>query len=169
YGRKDATWAEVGGGAYTKAEADAKFVDVAGDTMTGALTIASASYPVFTLSKPVGAFANYISGAVGGIARWQMLLGDATTESGGNAGSDFQLLRIGDAADFLGAPLFIRRSTGDVTIGTTTASTSPTTGALTVAGGAGISGALQVGGAANGNRLIVGTAVTVTAVGAVKV
>jgi hypothetical protein len=43
-----------------------------------------------------------------------------TPESGSNAGSDFQIRAYNDAGTLLTTPLFIKRSTGNVGIGTTT-------------------------------------------------
>jgi hypothetical protein len=40
-----------------------------------------------------------------------------TAESGGNAGSDFSIANFSDAPAFLGLPIFIKRSTGFVAIG----------------------------------------------------
>jgi hypothetical protein len=58
---------------------------------------------------------------------------------------------------------------GNTSVNATTASTSPTTGALTVAGGVGVAGQMTVGGAGNNNRLWVGTGSQSATAGAVKV
>lgn len=47
--------------------------------------------------------------------RWRM--GRFGTESSGNAGSDFRLRRFDDSGTVLGTTLFVRRSTGEITIG----------------------------------------------------
>jgi hypothetical protein len=63
-----------------------------------------------------------LQGATHELTRWQIDLADDTPETGGNAGSNFQIRRHGDAgfsAD-LGAALAINRATGDVMINTTT-------------------------------------------------
>jgi len=58
-------------------------------------------------------------------ARWS-ISGNATLETGSNAGTDFQVSRFNDAGSFIDSPLFINRATGNVGIGTTT----PTGGRL---------------------------------------
>jgi hypothetical protein len=52
------------------------------------------------------------------VLRWTVRAND-TAETGSNAGSDFVLVRRSDTGAFLGYPLFIRRSDGQVGIGTT--------------------------------------------------
>jgi hypothetical protein len=44
--------------------------------------------------------------------RWRMMFGNGDAESSGNAGSDFQLNRFGDAGNDLGTTLLIFRATG---------------------------------------------------------
>lgn len=51
--------------------------------------------------------------------RWQMMLGDQTAETGGNAGSNFALNAISDTGAILSTPLAIARSTGVITVGVT--------------------------------------------------
>jgi hypothetical protein len=84
-----------------------------------------------------------------------------TAESGSNAGSDFAIRAYNDAGTLLSTPLFIKRSTGNVGLGTT----SPT-GKLQVSGGdvrifnvgtqivlgSGIAGAYELG-VSTGNRM----------------
>ncbi|MCX6104252.1 MAG: hypothetical protein NTY08_00245 [Proteobacteria bacterium] len=53
----------------------------------------------------------------GGAAR--VALGLQATESGSNAGSDFQIWTYADSGSYLGNPLTIKRSSGNVGIGTT--------------------------------------------------
>lgn len=48
--------------------------------------------------------------------RWQVKT-DGTTESGGNAGSDFRVTRFQDSGAVANSPLFIKRSTGNVGLG----------------------------------------------------
>jgi hypothetical protein len=120
---------------YDKAAADAKFVDVAGDTMTGALVA-----PGFNLS--LGGGLGNISGANG-----------YTTISDGSGNIAIHLGgTIINTNYYNNGTHYIRSRDGNtnyavidatkVDIKQTTASTSPTTGALTVAGGVGISGRL---------------------------
>ncbi len=54
-----------------------------------------------------------------GVSRWA-LRGDSTKETGGNAGSDFRIVRFDDAGNTLDSPFFIKRSSGFVGINTTT-------------------------------------------------
>jgi hypothetical protein len=113
-------------------------------SMTGDLTI-SKSNPLLVLEKTASGQASAIRGTVGGLLRWNLQLGTGATETTGNAGSNFDLYRYDDSGALLGgAAVFkIERSTGVTSLPNTTASTSPTTGALTVAGGVGIGGAIN--------------------------
>ena len=131
------------------ADLDAAYVNVAGDTMTGNLNISpSSGSAAIQLYKTPGATAASIVAYTGVNARWSMDFGDAAAESTGNAGSDFYLRRYSDAGTQLSLPIGINRATGKMTLGgdiavsSTTASTSKTTGALTVAGGLGAAGAI---------------------------
>jgi hypothetical protein len=119
--------------AYTKVEADAKFVDVAGDTMSGALTVnngitskggVSGGYGRLTVDDDGGSFNSAVSFRHGGVLGW-----------------DIQYRGSANVISFDAAVL----NTATVSIPGTTPSTSPTTGALTVAGGVGIGGRLSVG------------------------
>jgi len=53
-----------------------------------------------------------VKGQVGGNSRWDVILGNITTETGGNVGSDFQIARYADAGTIIDSPLIIERSTG---------------------------------------------------------
>jgi len=99
---------------YTKAESDTKFVDVAGDAMTGDLVI-SKSDPVLVINKASSGQNNHIIGARAGAYRWIMLPGDTAAEVGANAGSDFGVNRYDDAGALLGQPFHISRATGSAT------------------------------------------------------
>lgn len=76
-----------------------------------------------------------VIGALAGVARWNVILGDATVETGSNVGSDFVINRHADNGSFLSSPIFIRRSTGDISLNaaTTVNSTLTSKGNLTVA------------------------------------
>ena len=54
----------------------------------------------------------------GGLQRFGLYVNN-TAESGSNVGSDFQIRAYNDAGTLLSTPLFIKRSTGDIGIGTT--------------------------------------------------
>jgi hypothetical protein len=97
YGRQDAAWTEITAGgsgtpvdAYTKTESDAKFVELAGDTMTGALLISDG-----TLTAPGLAFA---SETTMGIYR----IGAGNIEITGRVGvteGNFSVGKVGSAPD----------------------------------------------------------------------
>lgn len=74
-----------------------------------------------------------------GARRW-IIASNATAESGSNAGSNFQIQGYSDADALLGTWLSIVRATGVVNIASTVASSSTTTGALTIGGGLGVAG-----------------------------
>lgn len=59
-----------------------------------------------------------VNGEEVGELRWQMVLGDTTPETGGNAGSNFKLNCFSDAGNFLSTPMSINRKTGEVTFTT---------------------------------------------------
>jgi len=85
---------------------------LAGGTMTGTLT-ATAN---LVLRKATTADSNNIYGnGNGGQSRWVLSLGDGGAESGGNAGTDFNLHRFTDTGAYIGAALQINRATGDAT------------------------------------------------------
>lgn len=65
------------------------------------------------------------------MARWSMLLGDATAEVGGNSGCDFYITRFDDTGNPIDAPLSVLRATGQVNV----------TNALMVGGDVGFHGA----------------------------
>ena len=90
-----------------------------GGTMTGLLEL-SYSSPTFNLRKGASGQASQILGYTGTGAsspRWGMLLGDATAESGSNAGSNFSLQAYDDTGAALSPPaLSITRSTRLATV-----------------------------------------------------
>jgi len=91
---------------------DTRYVNTAGDTMTGNLTVLNDD-PVVVVNKPVanGHLAG-IQGSAAGSARWLLQLGNTTPESGSNSGSDFNLSRYNDAGLQIDAVLSAPRSTG---------------------------------------------------------
>lgn len=86
----------------------------------------------------------YFSSLINGVYanRWIMYSDPVASETGANAGSDFYIGCYDDTGAWLGWGFSIKRSTKDVTIASTTASTSTTTGALKVSGGIASQGAL---------------------------
>jgi hypothetical protein len=73
------------------------------------------------------------------LGRW-ILRADNTTESGANAGSDFNIVGRDDSGVALGTYMFIRRSTGEVGIGTTNPVEKLS-----------VNGAIQIGNTGNAN------------------
>jgi hypothetical protein len=111
---------EAGGpvDSYTKTEAHWYFVDVAGDTMTEGLNIASPTYSFLKLnSVAAGAGADYY-GQVAGKNRWIMRMGGTPAEGGSNTGSDFALSAYrDDGASFLGTVMTAKRADLSVDFG----------------------------------------------------
>ena len=117
---------------------------VGGGASFAAVTVSSASHSRLAINSNVG-LANVITGQKNGIGRWEMVLGNPGSETGGNAGSDFEFYGLNDAGGSI-IPVFdVLRATGVIRLKSTMLSTTSTSGALTVAGGVGISGALNIG------------------------
>lgn len=92
-------------------------VNRVGDDMTGNLSIANTPVPgspSLTLRKTTGAWSNLLVGQVGTSNRWTTALGDSTTESGSDAGSNYAITRWNDAGVSLGTAFSINRATGAV-------------------------------------------------------
>lgn len=88
-------------------------VTLAGDTMTGNLTIApAAGNPALFLNKVATGPANLLVGEHGGLWRWAVFLGNAAAESAGNVGSEFAINRYDNAGTSLGAIMSCDRATG---------------------------------------------------------
>lgn len=130
-------------------------VGIAGGLNTGSdieISPASGSNAVLALNSPGAGFSGTIVGQRNGVNRWQLVLNNANTETGANAGSDFRLIRYTDAGALIENAFGIERDTGraffsrDLGVSGTTASTGTSTGALTVAGGLGVAGAAYIGG-----------------------
>jgi hypothetical protein len=94
----------------------AKYVDVAGDTMTGDLTIQKAG-PAVLLDKTAAGQGAYMLGQLAGKNRWHVAFGDAVTEPGGNVGSNFGIARYDDAGGIIDVPFVIERATGKASVG----------------------------------------------------
>jgi len=110
--------APADGTAYGRRGSDTSWqaaVAKAGDTMTGNLTLASPD-PYLLINAGAGTHSSSIAGQKGGITRWIMIPGSSDAETGGNAGSDFQLIRANDAGGLLDIPLAISRATGDLSV-----------------------------------------------------
>ena len=111
-----------GGGGLDQATADARYVNITGDTLTGALMM-----PAGTQAAPSLNFGTANTG----------IHGTSVAVSFATAGID--RFTVGNAS--VSSTLQLRAAAA-------TASTSPSTGAFTVTGGAGIGGALNVGSSA---------------------
>ena len=81
--------------------------------LTGDTTISKAQ-PQLVLNKSAPGQSAWLTGRTNGSTRWQLRLGNDEAEAGGNAGSNFDVLRYSDAGAFLDAPLAISRVTGGV-------------------------------------------------------
>jgi len=98
----------------TEAQADARYLALAGGTLTGNLTIAPASgYANLTINKAASGVGSSIVGATASLSRWAMYLGDPNPETGGNIGSDFLVQRFNDAGGYIDTPLAIYRYSGN--------------------------------------------------------
>jgi hypothetical protein len=96
--------------AATKDYADTKLPKDGSAPMTGDMTIKNDD-PTITLDGKAG-FNNSIFGDKGSKHRWAIILGNATAESGSNAGSDFNLLHYADDGTGLGSALDGIRASG---------------------------------------------------------
>jgi hypothetical protein len=129
---------------------DALKVNEAGDTMTGTLTI---NAPAANAGLRIGGDGWMVLGNFGGTGLWGYN-GDPSDDtkarwgvitSGGGVEANFAIARCDDVGNILDNALHIHRSTGAMQIASTTPSTSPTSGALTVVGGAGIGQDICIG------------------------
>jgi hypothetical protein len=100
--------------AATKDYADTKAPLAGGVPFTGDVVIKEDT-PSLTLDGKDG-FKNSIIGQKGSKNRWEIVLGNATLESGSDAGSDFELINYNDAGTMLGDVLFGTRATGLLTV-----------------------------------------------------
>jgi hypothetical protein len=94
-----------------------------------ALSLNSTGYVTVNLRKVAGADASIIGGTATQ-SRWLLSLGDATPESGGNAGSNFVLDAFNDAGSNYLTPLTISRATGIADFAVT-----PTVAGVPIGGG----------------------------------
>jgi len=144
--------------AATKDYADTKMPLDGSAPMTGDMIIKNPD-PSITLDGTAGS-KNSIFGQKGDKNRWELVLGDATAESGSNAGSNFDLISYADdGTTVIGTALFGTRSTALLTVkadptaalGISTkqyadaAAAGAAASKLPIAGGT-ITGALQVNG-----------------------
>jgi hypothetical protein len=81
-------------------------------TSTGNILIQQPT-PTLVFSKTAGN-ANNIYGQTGGLARWAIVLGDTTAETGGSAGSNFTIVSYNDAGTEISFPIQITRQNAQV-------------------------------------------------------
>ena len=150
-----------GGGGISQADADLRYVNTAGDTLTGALVgpdirassvmvtpalyVQVAGEPIFQIDAPASNRRRLVLSSSGS-NRWE-LRATNLAETGSNAGSDLELLRYSDAAADLGPALSISRATGAATFGGPVTTGSP----LTISGA---SANLGLAGAASSERQV---------------
>jgi len=100
------------------------YLPITGGTLTGPLTINAAASQL-SINAPAGNSADivlarpatmsaFLQARTGTTARWQVVLADASPETGNNAGSNFDIQRFNDAGTYLDTPLSISRQTGVV-------------------------------------------------------
>jgi microcystin-dependent protein len=113
---------EVGASATTwgtKLNADLDLIDAqvfANQGKIDALNGGAFTSSTLTLNKATVAAGAYIVGRSAGVDRWYVAIGDATSEGGSNAGSNLTITSYSDSGAYLGAPLSIIRSSGQVTV-----------------------------------------------------
>lgn len=93
--------------------------------------------------------------------RWK-IRANTTTESGSNVGTDFQLLNYSDSGVNIGTVLFAKRSTGNVVVGSGTASDSTAARVTSVWGTSGIHGFYAKPSATPGNGAAFAAAMTLS-------
>lgn len=121
------TIAHGGTGTATPALVAGANITITGSWPNNTIALTSPITGVFTVGDGAGEERLSIDGGAGslrgcdfrtaGVQRWVVYVSGAA-ESGGNAGSQFVVARCSDAGAVLGYPLFIRRSDGQVGMGT---------------------------------------------------
>lgn len=110
----------------------ATYLPLAGGTLTGNIAVSPASGgSTVILNKPGSGNTSSISARSNNVDRWIMQLGNATTETGANGGSDFVLARCDNAGANLdpvaGYVVFINRANGAFTYNGSDFTISPDT------------------------------------------
>ena len=128
YGRFNSIWALVpiqadapndGGtysrqnGAWTPAVVGGPYLPLTGGTMTGPLYMQGSN--MIALNSPLSGGQSAILGQKAGLNRWQLMLGDYTTEGLNNVGSNFSLVAFSTTGPALGTWLSIARADGATT------------------------------------------------------
>jgi len=97
--------------AATKAYADTK-LSGSGGVMTGDIVVTKSQPSIILNDTATPVQGNEITGMHAGLTRWEMRLGNGVAETGGNAGSNFDLSRFADDGTFWGTSLQFIRATG---------------------------------------------------------
>lgn len=110
-------------------------VEMAGSITTAGDINIDHTNPTLFLTKDGPSDASSVVGQRGTSRRWVIMLGDNTTETGSDVGSDFLIYRYNDLGGVYASPVFrITRSTGVIALGGQTyvndGTSSPTTGTL---------------------------------------
>jgi hypothetical protein len=104
---------------------DTSRAPIASPTFTGMVTInTSTSTPMLNLNAVTG-ISRTVQWQTNGVARWQLFI-DQSAESGGNAGSAFNLFRFDDSGNSLGSAITIARNTGAMSFNGTVSINSTT-------------------------------------------
>lgn len=88
--------------------------DVAGDEFTGAVVFSGSDTPV--IIKGAASTDRSMVARTNNANRWELALASNDGEIGGNTGSNLVISRYADNGTFLGIPLSIERSSGEVNI-----------------------------------------------------
>jgi hypothetical protein len=112
--------------AFVQSAGDARYLPLTGGTLTGDLHVQNsgsvfieapgAGYPSLVFNRAAGG-GNSIDGQTAGSNRWIMRLGDNDAETGGNAGSSFNLYYCHDDGSQGGVALSSDRKTGSMVFG----------------------------------------------------
>jgi hypothetical protein len=108
--------------------ASGPFLPMAGGTVTGPLNInqlLTVTWPTSVFKALAGqavqlrvdatsAHSRQLFGANNGSSRWSLTMGDASAESGSNAGANFSLDRYNDTGVLIDSPITVNRATGTV-------------------------------------------------------
>jgi hypothetical protein len=108
----------------------------------------------FSINKAGSGANTNLTGMSNGVARWQLNLGNAQTESGSNTGSDFAIVAYGDTGGLLGYPLAITRSTQAVTF-TNTSSVTFNTPSVSVSSSSGANSQIFLNKAGSGTASVI--------------
>jgi hypothetical protein len=89
-----------------------------GLTVSGNFTLAGSTSggPQGLISKAASGQDAILVGQTSGVNRWLFNLANNVSESGANAGSNFDINRYSDAGSYLGTPFSINRASGAVTL-----------------------------------------------------